>query len=66
VDYRWRYQDDENRDVPGPDVAFDGQAQAETWLEEQWPDLLDGGVAQVTLLHGEAEVYGPMSLRPAS
>ncbi|HKN97143.1 MAG TPA: hypothetical protein VJX10_08515 [Pseudonocardiaceae bacterium] len=66
MDYRWRYQDDDGRDVPGPDVSFDGQPEAETWFAEQWSDLLAGGVTQVTLLHGEAEVYGPMSLRPAS
>lgn len=65
VEYRWRYQDADGRDVPGPNVRFDDQATAEAWFGEQWSDLLDHGVHQVTLLHGEAEVYGPMSLHPA-
>lgn len=66
MDYRWRYQDGDGRDVPGPDLSFEDQADAETWFGEQWENLLAAGVAQVTLLHGEAEVYGPMSLHPAT
>ena len=65
MDYRWRYQDESGHEVPGPDVRFDDQDEAEAWFGEQWADLLDQGVHQVTLLHGEAEVYGPMSLHPA-
>lgn len=65
MDYRWRYQDDDGHEVPGPDVRFADQEQAEAWFGERWPDLFEQGVHQVTLLHGEAEVYGPMSLRPA-
>jgi hypothetical protein len=65
VDYRWRYQDEDGHEVPGPEVRFGDQAEAETWFGEQWEDLFDQGVHQVTLLHGEAEVYGPMSLHPA-
>jgi hypothetical protein len=41
---------------------FTGQTAAEDWLRETWSDLLASGVDRVTLLHGEAEVYGPMSL----
>jgi hypothetical protein len=65
VEYRWRYQDQTGREVAGPDVRFEDQADAETWFGEEWADLLEQGVHQVTLLHGEAEVYGPMSLHPA-
>lgn len=43
---------------------FPAQADAETWIGETWPDLLDAGVEAVTLLEGDREVYGPMSLRP--
>ncbi|HEY3749778.1 MAG TPA: hypothetical protein VGL80_11290 [Pseudonocardiaceae bacterium] len=64
VDYRWRYQGETGQDVAGPDVRFEDQAEAEEWFGEQWADLLEQGVDQVTLLHGEAEVYGPMSLHP--
>jgi hypothetical protein len=66
MDFRWRYADGSGRDVPGPDESFDDQVVAEDWLGGQWQDLLDAGVEQVTLLHGEAEVYGPMSLHPAT
>ncbi|MCP3801805.1 hypothetical protein NLX83_21300 [Allokutzneria sp. A3M-2-11 16] len=63
--YRWRYQDSTEVDVIGPDEQFDEQTDAEQWLEENWPDLLDGGVDQVTLLDGDdTPVYGPMSLHP--
>jgi hypothetical protein len=65
VDFRWRYQDAGGRDVPGPDLRFADQHEAEQWFGDQWTDLLAQGVHQVTLLHGEAEVYGPMSLQPA-
>jgi hypothetical protein len=65
VDFRWRYQDADGREVTGPEVRFADQNDAESWFGEQWTDLLAQGVHQVTLLHGEAEVYGPMSLHPA-
>jgi hypothetical protein len=43
-------------------VSFPSQADAESWLGENWRELLDVGVAQVTLLDGDREVYGPMGL----
>jgi hypothetical protein len=62
---RWRYQHSDGGQAPGPDVTFDDQADAEEWLDVEWPGLLNSGVAAVTLLDGENEVYGPMSLRPS-
>ncbi|ONI79541.1 hypothetical protein ALI144C_25405 [Actinosynnema sp. ALI-1.44] len=62
MDYRWRCQDAGGRDVPGDEPLFGGQTEAEDWLSQSWQDLLAAGVDRVTLLHGEAEVYGPMSL----
>ncbi len=41
---------------------FVSQADAESWVGETWTDLADAGVAAVTLLEGDREVYGPMSL----
>ena len=38
------------------------QADAESWLGEQWRELREAGVAQVTLLDAGSAVYGPMSL----
>ncbi|SDM62510.1 hypothetical protein SAMN05660642_02913 [Geodermatophilus siccatus] len=42
--------------------SSDNQGDAESWLGENWRDLLERGVATVTLFDGEQEVYGPMSL----
>ncbi len=52
---------DETADLPSS--AFPTQAEAENWLRECWPDLLDAGVDAVTLVHGEEVVYGPMSIQ---
>jgi hypothetical protein len=38
------------------------QADAESWLGENWRELREAGVAQVTLLDAGSPVYGPMSL----
>jgi hypothetical protein len=65
VDFRWRYQDAAGHELAGPDARFADQDEAESWFGEQWTALLAQGVHQVTLLRGEAEVYGPMSLHPA-
>jgi hypothetical protein len=66
VEYRWRYQDSEGREVEGPVVTFEDQDAAEEWFGSAWVSLAEAGVAQVTLLRNESEVYGPMSLAPAS
>ena len=42
----------------------ENQADAESWLGENWRALLAQGVATVTLLAGGARVYGPMGLAP--
>jgi hypothetical protein len=42
----------------------DNQGDAESWLGENWRDLLGRGVATVTLLSGGERVYGPMGLAP--
>jgi hypothetical protein len=64
VAYRWRYQDRTGSTVAGPQLEFPEQTDAEDWLGSSWQELLDGGVDQVTLLDGDDEVYGPMSLHP--
>jgi hypothetical protein len=43
--------------------TFTTQADAETWLGENWRALAGDGVDQVTLLEDDAEVYA-MSLHP--
>ena len=68
--WTWRYEDPSGETVVPMDTApaaeqFPNQADAETWIGEHWHDLLAAGVAQVTLLEDEREVYGPMGLSPA-
>ena len=41
---------------------FPTQGEAESWLGEVYPDLLDSGVLAVSLYEGDRLVYGPMSL----
>lgn len=51
--------------IDGPDEDFDDQGEAEAWFSDLWPELREAGVDAVVLLDGDAEVYGPMSLRDA-
>jgi hypothetical protein len=67
--WTWRYEDADGTTVePAAAPAgepFPTQSDAETWIGENWRELLSAGVEQVTLLDSGTEVYGPMSLRPA-
>jgi hypothetical protein len=68
LSWSWRFESADGKPVTAPDVGaprFPSQSDAETWVGETWTDLLDAGVDQVTLLDGDREVYGPMSLHPA-
>jgi hypothetical protein len=47
-------------------VNFPTQSDAETWIGEQWRDLLQSGVNAVVLVLDGAPVYGPMDLHPVS
>lgn len=61
--YRWRLEDADGQPLASQhSVPFPTQADAEAWFAESWEDLAGAGVAQVTLLREDAEVYGPMSL----
>lgn len=51
-------------EIEGSGNRFPSQAEAEAWLGEAWPDLVDAGVSAVTLRQADIEVYGPMSLEP--
>ena len=64
--WRWRCHDAagaEATPATAADAGFPTQADAESWLGEVWRELLEEGVESVTLLEGDREVYGPMSLR---
>lgn len=66
--FTWRYGDETGATIPDlglTGVAFPSQADAEGWLSDEWHTLADAGVKSVTLLNGDHEVYGPMSLSPA-
>ena len=69
--WTWRYEDPSGTVVvPLPEApqaeAFPSQADAESWIGENWRELLGAGVAQVTLLEDDREVYGPMGLSTPS
>jgi hypothetical protein len=64
--WTWRYEDSAGKSVDPAEAPagepFPTQSDAETWLGENWRELLSAGVDQVTLLDSGREVYGPMSL----
>ena len=69
-DWTWRYERTDGSvlsltpaDAPS---TFPSQADAETWIGEEWQGLLEAGVDAVTLLEDDRVVYGPMSLHPSS
>jgi hypothetical protein len=64
--WRWRYENangGEVTDGPLPREIFPSQADAESWLGENWKTLLNSGVEQVALLEDDKVEYGGMSLR---
>ena len=64
--WQWRYETTESGPMTSEDDApsFTSQADAESWIGEEWEDLLKSGVDAVTLFEDDREVYGPMSLHP--
>jgi hypothetical protein len=59
----WHWVADRSPDSDvGLGKKFPTQGEAETWLGEFYPDLLDSGVATVTLFEEDRLVYGPMRL----
>jgi hypothetical protein len=61
--WTWRLEDADGTVRSDPASPPHGsQADAESWLGEQWRELREAGVAQVTLLDAGSVVYGPMSL----
>jgi hypothetical protein len=61
----WRWRADGAGDgSESLERTFGTQGDAESWLGEFYPDLLDDGVRAVSLYEEERLVYGPMSLEP--
>ena len=65
MSFRWRYLSESGTEQTGPEETFSDQSEAEAWLSDEWPALADADIDAVTLLDGESEVYGPMSLHEA-
>lgn len=66
MSWTWRLEAADGGELDGPaSPAHQNQSDAESWLGESWRELAEAGVAQVTLLHGAEEVYGPMPLTDA-
>ncbi|WP_433215949.1 hypothetical protein [Microtetraspora malaysiensis] len=64
--WRWRYEDANGGEVTSrelPREIFTSQADAESWLGENWRELLESGVEQVSLLEEDRVEYSGMSLR---
>ncbi|MER6347803.1 hypothetical protein ACWC10_32815 [Streptomyces sp. NPDC001595] len=62
--WTWRFEKADGTEVE-PAVQpeeFTTQGDAESWIGEQWKDLLAGGADQVRLFEDGTEIYGPMSL----
>ncbi|CCG03008.1 hypothetical protein [Blastococcus saxobsidens] len=67
MSWHWRLEDPAGAALDPAAVGVevpeaDNQGDAESWLGENWRELLDRGVAQVTLLEDERKAYGPMGL----
>lgn len=64
--WNWRLEAADGAVIEGADAPVSprhgSQADAESWLGENWRELREAGVAQVTLLDADAVAYGPMSL----
>lgn len=59
----WRWAPDRApRAEVGLEKKFPTQGEAESWLGEFYPDLLEAGVGAVTLYEEDRLVYGPMRL----
>ncbi|HEY7146938.1 MAG TPA: hypothetical protein VH637_22055 [Streptosporangiaceae bacterium] len=65
--WTWQFEKQDGTVVSArglPRESFSSQGDAESWLGENWRELLEAGVDQVTLLEEDRAEYGPMSLHP--
>jgi len=59
----WRWVPDRTpTEDAGLNRTYPTQGEAESWLGEFYPDLLEVGVTAVTLYEEDRLVYGPMRL----
>ena len=62
--WSWRYEGVDGSPVAGPTESFSSQADAESWIGQEWRALAESGVAKVVLVEDDRVEY-PMSLLPA-
>jgi hypothetical protein len=67
MSWHWRLEDPSGATIDPATLGVeipgsDNQGDAESWLGENWRDLLERGVATVTLFDGDTKIYGPMGL----
>jgi hypothetical protein len=62
--WSWRYENVDGQPVTGPAETFSSQADAESWIGQEWRALAETGVAQVALVEDDRVDY-QMSLLPA-
>lgn len=62
--WSWRYADGSGKVTTGPAESFASQADAESWIGQEWRNLLTAGVATVSLVEDDRVEY-TMSLQPA-
>ncbi len=65
--WSWQFEKKDGTAVTEGDLpreTFGSQGDAESWLGENWRDLLASGIDQVSLLEEGRKEYGPMSLHP--
>ncbi len=62
--WSWRYEGGDGQPVTGPAETFSSQADAESWIGQEYRQLAVAGVTQVTLVEDDRVDY-KMSLLPA-
>ncbi|MBG0568122.1 hypothetical protein [Actinoplanes aureus] len=62
--WSWRYEDVDGKPVDGPAETFSSQADAESWIGQEWRALQAAGVSTVVLVEDDRVDY-QMSLQPA-
>ncbi|WP_329458230.1 hypothetical protein [Streptomyces sp. NBC_01497] len=62
--WTWRFEKADGTEVTPAVRAeeFPTQGDAESWIGEEWKELLEGGADQASLFEDDTKVYGPMSL----
>lgn len=63
--WNWRYEGPDGQAVSGPAETFGSQADAESWIGQNWRDLAASGVTTVVLVEDDRIEYRMPLLPPA-